>query len=83
MRVPKIEIPKILPEEKSPIVSQLLEILEQQSVLLQRLVEENQLLRDELARLKNQKPKPKIPSSKLEKDFQKKKGAILGDVVSW
>jgi len=26
----------------------------------------------EIARLKNQKPKPKIPPSKLEKDFQKK-----------
>jgi hypothetical protein len=72
MRLPKIEIPKIPPEEKSPVVSQLLEILEQQSVHLQLLVEENQFLRDEIARLKNQKPKPKIPPSKLEKDFQKK-----------
>jgi len=54
MRLPKIEIPKIPSEEKSPIVSQLLGIIEQQSVLLQRLVEENQLLRDEIARLKNQ-----------------------------
>ena len=71
MRVPEIKIPKIPPEEKSPAVSQLLEIIEQQSVLLQRLVEENQILRDEIARLKNQKPNPKIPPSKLEKDFQK------------
>jgi hypothetical protein len=37
-------------EEKSPVVSQLLGIIEQQSVFIQRLVEENQLLRDEIAR---------------------------------
>jgi len=73
MRVPKIEIPRISPEEKSPLVSQLLGIIEQQSAILQRLVEEVQFLRDEIARLKNQKPKPKIPPSKLEKDPQEKK----------
>jgi hypothetical protein len=73
MRVPKLEIPKIPPEEKSPIVSQLLGIIEQQSVLLQQLVEKIQILMAEIARLKNQNPKPKIPPSKLEKDFQKKK----------
>ncbi len=71
MRVPKIEIPEISPEDKSPVVSQLLGIIEQQSALLQRLVEEIQLLRDEIARLKNHKPKPRIPPSKLEKDPEK------------
>jgi len=71
MRVPRIEIPKISSEDKSPVVSQLLGIIEQQSALLQRLIEEIQLLRDEIARLKNQKPKPKIPPSNLEKDTEK------------
>ncbi len=32
-----------------------------------QLKEENQLLRDEIARLKGQKPRPKIEPSKLEK----------------
>ncbi len=73
MRVPKIEIPKISPEDRSPVVSQLLGIIEQQSTLLQRLTEEIQLLRDEIARLKNHKPKPKIPPSNLEKDPERKK----------
>ena len=72
MRLPNIEIPKIPPEQKSPVVSQLLGIIEQQSIHIQLLVEENQLLRDEIARLKNHKLKPRIPPSKLEKDFQKK-----------
>jgi len=73
MRVPKTEIPDIAAEEKSPLVAKLLGIIEQQSVILQLLVEEVQLLRDEIARLKNQKPKPKIPPSKLEKEPQQKK----------
>lgn len=73
MRVPKAKIPDISPEEKSPLVSQLLGIIEQQSAVLQMLVEEVQLLRDEVARLKNQKPKPRIPPSKLEKESRKKK----------
>jgi hypothetical protein len=73
MRVPKTEIPDISPKEKSPLVAKLLGIIEQQSVILQLVVEEVQLLRDEIARLKNQKPKPKIPPSKLEKEPQKKK----------
>jgi hypothetical protein len=75
MRVPKIQIPKIPEEEKTPIVSQLLEITEQQSVTIKLLEEEIQQLKDEIARLKGQKPKPKIRPSKLEKvpKDQKKK----------
>jgi hypothetical protein len=54
-------------------------IIEQQTVVLQLLVEEVQLLRDEIARLKNQKPKPKIPPSKLEKEPLKKENRTSGD----
>ena len=67
MRVPKIQIPKIPEEEKTPITSQLLEITEQQSVTIKLLEEEIQQLKDEIARLKGQKPKPKIRPSTLEK----------------
>jgi len=75
MRVPKIQIPKIPKEENTLIISQLLEVTEQQSVIIQLQGEEIQKLKDEIARLKGLKPKPKIRPSKLEKDpeGQKKK----------
>ena len=75
MKVPKIQIPKIPKEQNTLIISQLLEVTEQQSVIIQLQGEEIQLLKDEIARLKGQKPKPKIRPSKLEKDpeGQKKK----------
>jgi len=62
-------LPKIPEEEITPLVSTLLEIIQLQ-------MEEIQLLRDEIARLKNQKPKPKIKPSNLEKNTRKKKKAI-------
>ena len=73
MSAPKIEIPKIPEEEKTPVVLQLLTIIEQlySSNLLQE--EEKQLLKDEIARLKGQKRKPKIRPSKLENDRKEKK----------
>lgn len=75
MKVPKIQIPKIPKEENTLIISQLLEVIEQQSVIIKLQGEEIQLLKDEIARLKGQQPKPKIRPSKLEKDpkDQKKK----------
>ena len=73
MRTHKIPIPKIPEEEKTPIISQLLEIIEQQSATIQLQFEEIQLLKDEIARLKGQKPKPKIRPSKLEKNPKNQK----------
>lgn len=70
---PPIDFSKLLEIEKSPVVSALLEIVEQQSSTIQQQTEFIQLLRDEIARLKGQKPKPKIKPSKLEKDPKKKK----------
>ncbi|RLB12034.1 MAG: hypothetical protein DRG39_02980 [Deltaproteobacteria bacterium] len=60
MRVHKIEIPKIPEEEKTPIILQLLEIIEQQSETMILQAEEIQQLKDQIARLKGHKPKPKI-----------------------
>ena len=51
-------------DEKTPLVLQLLAVIEQQA-------EQIQQLKDEIARLKNQPPRPKIKPSSLEK---KKKG---------
>jgi len=52
-------IPKIPEDEISPLVAELLELIKLQ-------MEEIQLLRDEIARLKNQKPRPNIKPSRLE-----------------
>ena len=54
---------KISESEKSPIVIELLEIIQQQA-------EDIQLLKDEIARLKGQKPKPKIKPSNLDKETE-------------
>ena len=78
MRLPKIQIPKIPEEEKSPVILQLLGIIEQISVANLLQAEEIQLLKDEIARLKGQKPKPNIRPSKLEKDRKKKKKSSSG-----
>jgi hypothetical protein len=67
MRLPKIQIPKIPEEEKTPVILQLLGIIEQISVANLLQAEEIQLLKDEIARLKGQKPKPDIRPSTLEK----------------
>lgn len=55
----KIHIPEIPEEEKTPLVSQLLTVVEQQSAIIQQL-------RDEVARLKGEKPRPEIRPSQLE-----------------
>jgi len=59
------KIPEIREEERSPLVTALLEIIRIQ-------LEQIQELRDEIASLKGQKPKPKIKPSLLEKYFENK-----------
>jgi len=61
-------MPTIAEPEKTPLVLQLVDIIEQQAVVIQQQAEENQLLKDEIARLKGQKAKPVIRPSTLEKD---------------
>jgi len=53
-------VPKIPEHERTPVVADLLEII-------QKMQEEIQALKDEIARLKGQKPKPKIKPSNMEK----------------
>jgi len=52
-------LPEIAAEERTPLVVALLEIIAQQQELIQQL-------RDEIAILKGQKPRPKIEPSRLE-----------------
>ena len=69
----KIKLPEIAEIEKSPLVSQLLVVIEQQASIIGQLNEQIQLLKDEIARLKNQSPRPKIKPSSLEKKTRGKK----------
>ena len=54
-----IDIPKIPEEQKSELVVLLLEVIKQQAEIIQEL-------KDEIARLKGNNPKPKIKPSQLE-----------------
>jgi len=51
-----------------------LDVIAAQAEHIHRLMEENQALRDEVARLKNQKPKPTIRPSKLNEGESKGRG---------
>src|SRR5947209_10944881 len=62
----KMELPEIRPEERTPLVEALLAIIRQLLDRVQELEETNQRLRDEVAILKGQKPRPKISPSRLE-----------------
>ncbi|MCP4627532.1 MAG: transposase [bacterium] len=65
MSIPKT--PNIPDEKLTPHVAALLEIIQLQQ-------EQIQALKDEIAILKKQNPRPKIKPSKLEKDIDKEKG---------
>jgi hypothetical protein len=70
----KLNLPEIAKNEKSPLVLQLLFVIEQQANIIEQLNQQVQQLKDEIARLKNQPPRPKIKPSRLEnKDSGKKK----------
>ena len=70
-----MELPEIRPEERTPLVEALLGIIH---LLLDRVNELEvtvQQLRDEIALLKGQKPRPDIKPSKLESKQSKTEGA--------
>lgn len=61
-----MELPEIRPEDRTPLVEALLAIMRQVVDRVTQLEEDNQLLRDEIARLKGLKPRPDIKPSILE-----------------
>jgi hypothetical protein len=62
----KMELPDIRPEERTPLVDALLAIIRELLDRNQQLEASVQQLRDEIAVLKGQKPRPKIKPSSLE-----------------
>lgn len=61
-------IPPIPEEELTPLVRALIAKNEEYAGIILMLREQVQLLKDEIAVLKGQKPRPKIPPNRLEKD---------------
>ncbi len=61
----KIELPEIRPEDRTPLVEALLGIIRQLADRVAELEETQRELRDEIAVLKGQKPRPKISPSML------------------
>src|SRR5438128_1524925 len=62
----RIELPEVGPEERTPLVEALLAINRQLADRVAELEQTVQQLRDEIARLKGQKPRPDIKPSMLE-----------------
>jgi Transposase IS66 family len=62
----KFELPPIPAAERTPLVEALLAIIDAQQPRIQQLEETVQQLRDEIAVLKGQKPRPTIAPSRLE-----------------
>src|SRR3984893_1877610 len=62
----KFDLPVIPEHERTPLVEALLAIIDAQQQRLQQLEETVQQLRDEIALLKGQKPRPTIAPSRLE-----------------
>ena len=73
VKIPKID--EIPVEEQTPWVLTLLECIN-------ALAEENQALRDEIARLKGEKPRPKIKPSSLEKNHKKQATDVRRDSLN-
>jgi hypothetical protein len=62
----KVELPEIRPEERTPLVEALLAIIRHLLDRVGQLEEVNQQLRDEIAILKGQKPRPDSKPGVLE-----------------
>jgi hypothetical protein len=62
----KMELPEIRPEDRTPLVEALLAIIRELLDRVAVLEVTNQQLRDEIAKLKGQKPRPDIKPSNLE-----------------
>src|ERR1700730_17692839 len=62
----RIELPEVRPEERTPLVECLVALIQQLLDRVRQLEVTNQQLRDEVAILKGQKPRPAIRPNQLE-----------------
>ncbi len=67
----KIKLPEIPEEELTPTVKALLDVISQCIAIMDLQAKEIQELKDEIARLKGNKPRPKISPSKMDSDINK------------
>lgn len=74
----KVELPEIRPEERTPLVEALLEIIRHLADRVAALEATIQEVRDENATLKGQKPRPPIRPSLLNSPGQVKDGTGKG-----
>src|SRR5689334_4003522 len=74
----KLELPDIPAEERTPLVESLLAIIRAQQDRIQQLETTVQQVRDEIALLKGQKPRPDIQPSLLEAPPPKAAGPAGG-----
>lgn len=68
---PRYAIPSISAEETTPLVKRLVAMTDGLLEMNQRLSNEVQQMRDEIAVLKGQKAKPKFKSSKMDQNTDK------------
>lgn len=62
-----IQLPEIPEEHRTPVITMLLKVIEQQHVTIQEFESEIVSLKEEIKRLKNHKQRPKIGPSKMDK----------------
>ena len=67
----KIELPEIWPEERTPLVEALLGIIQQLADRVAELEETNRHMRDQVAVLQGQQPRPTIRPSILSRTLRK------------
>ena len=74
----KVELPQIRPDERTPLVEALREIIRHLADRVAELEGALQEVRDEYAQLKGQKPRPKINPSTLNTSGKAKDGTGKG-----
>jgi hypothetical protein len=78
----KIELPSIPDAERTPLVEALLALIDTQQQCIRQLEETVGKLRDEIALLKGEKPRPKITPSRLETGHVRKLVSGRGKVIT-
>ena len=75
----KYQLPPIPEAERTPLVEALVLIIEQQALAIQKLEEDVQHIRDEVAVLKGEKKRPEFKPSKLDKETNADDGDKRGE----